>query len=65
MSSDPTPPTPPRPTRGAGWDDDEDPPRRDLGPRPEVPNHGARPFLMGLPILLITVAAVAAIIISK
>lgn len=52
----------PRP-RGAGWDDDDEP-RRDLGPRPEVPNHGARPFLMGVPILLITVAAIVAIILA-
>ncbi len=45
-----------------GFDDDDDLQRRDLGPRPEVPNHGARPVLIGIPILLITTAAILAIV---
>lgn len=57
------PPAPPRP-RGAGWDDDDDWVRRDLGPRPHVPDHGRRPVLVGIPILLITIAAVIAIVVA-
>lgn len=45
-----------------GGYDDDDLQRRDLGPRPEVPNHGARPVLIGIPILLITIAAILAIV---
>ena len=55
--------TPAATPRGAGFDDDEWV-RRDLGPRPEVPNHGRRPVLIGIPILLITIAAVVAILIA-
>lgn len=58
----PEPGTPAKP-RGAGFDDDEWV-RRDLGPRPAVPNHGARPVLIGIPILLITIAAIVAILVG-
>lgn len=64
MADDQPTPDAPKPTpRGAGFDDDEWV-RRDLGPRPEVPNHGRRPVLMGIPILLITIAAVVAILVA-
>ncbi len=64
MAADqPTPDAPKSTPRGAGFDDDEWV-RRDLGPRPEVPNHGRRPVLMGIPILLITIAAVVAILVA-
>lgn len=64
MADDETRPDPPHRPRGAGWDDEDDWVRRDLGPRPHVPDHGRRPLLMALPIFLITVAAVIALLVA-